>query len=125
MNGSCLCGGVAFAVRCPPAGGTLCHCSQRRRQSGHVRASAVGPEDDPILGNDDTLHWCRGSNAAERGFRGVGGAFPFWRNDEENTLSLNLGAIDGPTDLRLQKHIFIAEKGDCYDIADGMPQRGN
>ncbi|GGH27758.1 hypothetical protein SAMN05444007_104132 [Cribrihabitans marinus] len=24
--------------------------------------------------------------------------------------------------LRLQKHIFTADKGDYYDIADGVPQ---
>ncbi len=33
-----------------------------------------------------------------------------------------MGALDGPTGLRLARHIFVADKGDYYDIADGLPQ---
>lgn len=33
-----------------------------------------------------------------------------------------LGAIDGPTGIQLERHIFVAEKGDYYTIADGLPQ---
>jgi hypothetical protein len=33
-----------------------------------------------------------------------------------------MGAFDQPTGTRLGKHIFVAEKGDYYDIADGLPQ---
>lgn len=38
-------------------------------------------------------------------------------------MSFSLGVIDGPTGLELQKHIFVADKGDYYTIADGVPQR--
>ena len=34
-----------------------------------------------------------------------------------------MGALDAPTGLRLGKHIFVADKGDYYDIADGLPQK--
>jgi hypothetical protein len=33
-----------------------------------------------------------------------------------------MGALDTPTGTRLAIHIFVAEKGDYYDIADGLPQ---
>jgi hypothetical protein len=33
-----------------------------------------------------------------------------------------MGAFDGPTDTRLRIHIHVADKGDYYDIADGLPQ---
>jgi hypothetical protein len=33
-----------------------------------------------------------------------------------------MGAFDGPTGTKLTKHIFVADKGDYYDIADGLPQ---
>ncbi len=33
-----------------------------------------------------------------------------------------MGAFDGPTHTKLEKHIFVADKGDYYDIADGLPQ---
>jgi hypothetical protein len=33
-----------------------------------------------------------------------------------------MGAFDAPTGTRLERHIFTADKGDYYDIADGLPQ---
>jgi len=33
-----------------------------------------------------------------------------------------LGALDGPTGLKLERHIFTADKGDYYDIDDGIAQ---
>ena len=36
--------------------------------------------------------------------------------------SIALGAFDGPTGLQLERHIFVAEKGDYYALADGLPQ---
>jgi hypothetical protein len=33
-----------------------------------------------------------------------------------------MGAFDGPTGTKLSMHIFVADKGDYYDIADGLPQ---
>ncbi len=62
-------------------------------------------------------------DAARRGFCPTCGAFLFWKHNDESTMSFALGAIDGPTGLRLQKHIFTAFKGDYYEIADGVPQK--
>ena len=33
-----------------------------------------------------------------------------------------MGAFDAPTSTHLEKHIFVAEKGDYYEIADNLPQ---
>jgi hypothetical protein len=33
-----------------------------------------------------------------------------------------MGAFAGPTATRLEVHIFVADKGDYYDIDDGVPQ---
>ena len=32
------------------------------------------------------------------------------------------GAFDAPTGTHLEKHIFVADKGDYYEIKDGLPQ---
>ena len=29
---------------------------------------------------------------------------------------------DAPTGTHIEKHIFVADKGDYYDIKDGLPQ---
>jgi hypothetical protein len=33
------------------------------------------------------------------------------------------GTLDPPTELKLQQHIFVADKSDYYEITDGAPQR--
>jgi hypothetical protein len=33
-----------------------------------------------------------------------------------------MGAIDAPTGTGLHSHMSVADKGDYYEIADGLPQ---
>jgi hypothetical protein len=33
-----------------------------------------------------------------------------------------MGAFETPTGTRLEKHIFVDDKGDYYEIVDGLPQ---
>jgi hypothetical protein len=37
-------------------------------------------------------------------------------------IGVAMGAFDTPTSTHLAMHIFVAEKGDYYEIADGLPQ---
>lgn len=34
-----------------------------------------------------------------------------------------MGAFDSPTGTRLAIHVHVADKGDYYDILDGLPQK--
>jgi hypothetical protein len=70
-----------------------------------------------------TVKWYAASATARRGFCPTCGAFLFWKAEAEDTISFALGALDGPTGITLEKHIFVADKGDYYDIADGLPQK--
>ncbi|MCF6316782.1 MAG: GFA family protein [Marinosulfonomonas sp.] len=108
-KGSCLCGAVQFEVSGGVAGVSVCHCSQCCKQSGHLWASGFVP--------DAALTITR-----EGGVCGVFGAFLFWRKPGQGTTSFSLGSLDGPTGLKLQKHIFVADQGDYYDISDGLVQ---
>ena len=123
MNGSCNCGGISFECRGEIASVSMCHCGQCRKQSGGIWSSAVIEEADILITGD--LRWYVSSPIAKRGFCPTCGAFLFWKHKDETTISFALGAIDGPTGLKLQKHIFVADKGDYYEIADGVPQREN
>ena len=38
---------------------------------------------------------------------------------------MSAGALDAPTGMRLSHHVRVDHKGDYYEIADGVPQRGN
>ena len=33
-----------------------------------------------------------------------------------------MGAFDTPTETQLALHIYVKEKGDYYEIRDGLPQ---
>jgi hypothetical protein len=37
-------------------------------------------------------------------------------------IGVSMGAFEAPTDTEIALHIFVAEKGDYYEIADGLPQ---
>lgn len=120
VKGSCLCGDVRFETAAEPRGVSQCHCGQCRKQSGHVWASAyVNRQDLSISGK---VKWFAASPAAERGFCPDCGSFLFWHAHDEDTISFAMGALDGPTGLALEKHIFVADKGDYYEIGDGLPQ---
>lgn len=99
----------------------MCHCEQCRKQSGGVWSSAFVPQSDLRMTGE--VNWFASSTGAKRGSCPRCGSFLFWKANDENTISFALGAIDGPTGLRLSKHIFVSGKGDYYDIADAVPQK--
>ena len=122
-TGSCNCGGVRFEIAGEMPAASVCHCGQCRRQSGHVWASTHVPDDQLTLTAQEGLRWYRSSDRAQRGFCGTCGSFLFWKAEGEAATSIAMGALDAPTGLRVARHIFVADKGDYYDIADGVPQR--
>ncbi len=121
-KGACLCGAVAFEVAGRLSPGIACHCSQCRRQSGHYWASISAPREAVALRGEDRLRWHHASPGIRRGFCGDCGSFLFWEPVGEGRIAIALGAFEAPTGTRLAKHIFTADKGDYYEIADGLPQ---
>ncbi|MEM7317449.1 MAG: GFA family protein [Pseudomonadota bacterium] len=121
INGSCLCGDVRFQTEATPKGVSMCHCSQCRKQSGGIWSSAYVHQSDLSVSGE--VQWYAASPKAKRGSCPKCGSFLFWQAGDEDTVSFALGAVDGPTGLTLEKHIFVADKGDYYEIADGVPQK--
>lgn len=121
LEGSCNCQAVTFTVKDGGQSVTACHCTQCRKQSGNYWAS--GYTDTANFEITGPVTWYAVTPSAERGFCATCGSFLFWKAHAEDGMSFSLGAIDGPTGLSLMKHIFTADKGDYYEIADGVPQR--
>ena len=121
-GGGCLCGAVRYEARGPLAGVTVCHCGQCRRQSGHLYATSGVLRRDPTLIEDRGLKWYRASETARRGFCGECGSTLFWQGDGGDATAILAGSLDAPTGLKLARHIFVADKGDYYEITDGLPQ---
>lgn len=122
IQGRCNCGAIRFDTQAEPKGPSMCHCGQCRRQSGGVWSSAYVPV--AAFRIEGQPRWYEASPTAKRGFCPTCGAFLFWKADDEDTISFALGALDMPTGLTLEKHIFVGDKGDYYEIADGVEQRG-
>ena len=120
LKGQCLCGEVTFSSSGKVFGPAACHCRHCRMQSGHVWASINVVAADLNVSGDVT--WFDSSPSAKRGFCPRCGSFLFWKAHDEDTMSVALGALDQPTGLTLERHIFVADKGDYYDIADQLPQ---
>jgi hypothetical protein len=121
ITGSCLCGDIRFETSAEPLGASMCHCGQCRKQSGGIWSSAYVPEAELTI--TGPVSWFASSDTAKRGICPRCRSFLFWKAHDENTISFSLGSVDGPTGLSLTKHIFVADKGDYYEIADGVPQK--
>jgi hypothetical protein len=121
-RGSCLCGAVSFDVEGSLPGPDACHCSQCRKQSGHFWASTDLPRDQVTVRGAENLTWYRSSERVQRGFCSRCGSALFWDPIGKDKIAIAMGAFETPTGTRLDKHIFVAHKGDYYDIDDGLPQ---
>jgi hypothetical protein len=122
ITGSCLCGAVRVEVTGDLAAPTACHCSQCRKQSGHFGAFTEVARSALSIDGAERVTWFNASEQARRGFCSRCGSFLFWDPVGKDTIAIAMGAFDPPTGTRLARHIFVADKGDYYDIADGLPQ---
>lgn len=117
-RGSCLCGAITYAVDGPLRPVVACHCNQCRKTSGHyVSATSARGADVTISG---AVRWFQSSPEAQRGFCPTCGSNLFWDRGDGH-LSIFAGTIDGTTGLTTRGHIFCADKGDYYDLPEGVP----
>ena len=96
-----------------------CHCSQCRKSSGHFVAATSAARDKVAITGEVT--WYQSSERARRGFFATCGSQMFWDGLGDN-LSIFAGCFDGATGATISGHIFCADKGDYYEITDGLAQ---
>jgi hypothetical protein len=128
LTGACLCGAIEFAFAPDRTDIHVCHCGQCRAWSGHYWASVNAPFDTlKIKKGERSLAWFRSSDWARRGFCKECGSALFWHGDKledhKHRIAVAAGALSSPTGLHIGEHIFVADKGDYYEIADGLPQK--
>ena len=73
-----------------------------------------------MLTEDRGLKWYRSSEVARRGFCRDCGASRFWEPLGEDRVAVAAGSIDPPSGLKTVRHVFVADKSDYYEIADGL-----
>ena len=122
-GGSCLCGAIIFTVDSALPRPDVCHCPQCRKLSGHYFASTDIPKSALSITGNENLTWFQSSEKIRRGFCSIYGSSLFWEPSHQDWIAVAMGAFDGPTRTTVKEHIFVAEKGDYYEIGDGFPQR--
>lgn len=121
-TGSCLCGAVRFTIEGALAPPDACHCTQCRKQSGHYWASTDVPREALTISDPARVTWYQSSEKVRRGFCAVCGSSLFWDPPARGKIAVAMGALDGPSGTHLERHIFVADKGDYYTLDDGLPQ---
>lgn len=122
FSGSCLCGAVRFRVNGPLRDVVGCHCGQCRKQTGHYMPATGTLLKNFDLVSDRGLKWYAASDMAKRGFCAECGSTLFWQANDADRIAIAAGAIDGPTGVDTVAHIFVADKGDYYDLDASLPQ---
>ncbi len=118
--GGCLCGAVRYEVRGPLRAVVNCHCGQCRKFHGHYAAYSNAATDNISITGYRNLKWYRSSNFARRGFCKECGSSLFWERMKSGTISIAAGTLDLPTKLKTVRHIFVADMGDYYKLADKL-----
>ncbi|KIT14475.1 GFA family protein [Jannaschia aquimarina] len=114
VTGRCLCGAVRFRVSGALRPVIACHCGQCRKATGNHVAATAAPRDGVVI--EGQVTWYRSSAEALRGFCGTCGANLFWDGPGSH-LSIMAGALDRPTGLSVEGHIFCAGRP-AWDAID-------
>lgn len=121
---SCLCGAVKVEVEGELKAPDACHCSMCRKTSGHFWVSTDLPRERVTIHGAENITWYQSSEKVRRGFCKTCGSAMFFDPIFRDWTAIAMGAFDGRTGTHIEKHIFVGDKGDYYDIADGLPQEG-
>jgi hypothetical protein len=124
-TGRCLCGAVKIEIRGALRDVVVCHCGQCRRHHGAPPGYTSASLSDLVITGQRNLKWFQSSENARRGFCRICGSSLFWEPSNEGRIAIAAGCLDKPTDLHTIRHIFVADKGDFYEITDGLEQWPN
>ncbi len=118
ISGGCECGGVRFQVAGELRDVVNCHCGQCRRTHGHYGAYSGCKLENLAFDNDETLTWYDSSDEARRGFCNRCGGSLFFEFKGSGSIAISAGMLDEPTGLKTSGDIYLASKGDYYDVPD-------
>ncbi len=121
-HASCLCGAVKIQVTGELPRPDACHCTICRKVSGHYYAGTDLPRERVSISGEEHITWYQSSPKVRRGFCKICGCTLLFDPIYRDWTSVSMGAFDGPTGTKLAIHIFVADKGDYYEIKDGLPQ---
>jgi hypothetical protein len=126
VQGSCLCGAIAFEMTGTPRGVTQCHCTRCRkvRGTGHAVNLLVSLDGCRYLRGEEQITQYRLPEAKYFGHwfcRVCGSSVP--RLDEQRGIAIiPMGAFDEDPGVRPDRHIHVGSKAAWETILDDLPQ---
>jgi hypothetical protein len=125
VDGSCLCGAVAYELRSPQRI-YYCHCwrCRRGRSAAHATNLFVGIDDFAFTRGEALVAQYK---VPEAKFFTVafctrcGGSAPRISR-ERGMVSVPAGTLDTDPGIRAQAHIYVASKAPWFEITDDVPQ---
>jgi hypothetical protein len=122
-TGGCLCGAVRYEATGPLTSVTYCHCSRCRRWHGHFGAYCAVDREHFRITQSRGLKWHTGLSAdIRRGFCAECGSSVLFDEAGLPKMSICAGTLDAPSGTREKAHIYVASKGDYYEVADDLPK---
>ena len=129
VNGSCLCGGVAFEIEGTLSPIQYCHATRCRKATGSAFAAEVA-----VLAA--VFRWTRGEDLIttyeapllrqpppyRHSFCRVCGSPLPVALEGTDFVVLYAGGLDGVPETRPFRHIFVAQQASWHTITDAMPQ---
>ena len=122
-RGGCLCGAVKYEVTGDLRPALVCHCRMCQQTHGVPAAYTAAAHADFRVTELKGLKWFQSSDVARRGFCGDCGASLFWERIGGPSISIACGTLAPPSGVKIVGHIFTDDKGDYYELTDGLPQR--
>ncbi|ODT78172.1 MAG: hypothetical protein ABS76_24465 [Pelagibacterium sp. SCN 64-44] len=113
---------MSFELRGEIPEASCCHCTRCRKATGHYEAGIDVDKSNLVIEGQANVTWYFSSETVRRGFCSTCGSPLFFDPPGADWIGLHLGSFDGPTGAKIARHIFVADKGDYYDICDGAPQ---
>lgn len=123
INGSCLCGAIAYQASALNEPITHCHCQMCRKFHGAAFATyaEITPANFQWLRGEECLHSYTASNATVRKFCRHCVSSLIFMSKSSTTIELALGSLDDDITLSPAAHIFTAYKANWFSITDGLP----
>ena len=125
LRGSCLCGGVRYAVEGPLLAVARCHCEQCRKASGAEFATngSVPKECFSLESGEELLAEYEWRPGQARVFCGRCGS-PIMKRaaDKPDHVRIRLGCLDSENDQSPLLHVWVSEKPAWASSDDDLPQ---
>ena len=125
IEGSCLCGSVAFRVSEFSSGIFKCHCSKCRKAFGGASsAAALAPREAfSWLRGEDLVREFREGPGFKRRFCGTCGSIMPQHLPGQGLYWIPAGLFDGDPGIPLATHIYVGSKAPWEVLDERTPQR--